>query len=311
MASRALLAMLLLMPGLAPSLAVAQETFRDCPDCPLMIWVPSGSFIMGAPPGEEEREGLPQQFRGTATPQSQVAVPRFALGVHTVTRGQFLAFAAATGRLPGPGCWHMTDTGGGSWRFQDRGDLNWYSPGFDQADNEPIVCVSWDDATAYAAWLASRTGRRYRLPSEAEWEYAARAATPGPRWWGAVEAACEHANVRDLSLRDHYGFPPNDTFFPCVDGFPHTAPVGSFRANPFGLHDMLGNVQQWTADCWNPNLRGQPANGAARSTGQCALRIVRGGDWISQSRFLRAGNRNPVTAAFRYAVTGFRVARTP
>jgi formylglycine-generating enzyme required for sulfatase activity len=275
-----------------------------------MVWVPAGGFTMGVPSGEEEREGVPQEFRGRSTPQLRVTVPRFALGVHTVTRGECLAFAAATGRPVGASCWHFTDIGGGNWNFRERNGLNWTNPGFSQSGNEPIVCVNWHDASAYAAWLSSRTGRRYRLPSEAEWEYAARAGTPGPRWWGGREAACAHANVRDFSFAGHYNFQRDSTYFQCADGFAHTAPVGSFPANPFGLRDMLGNVWQWTADCWNPTLSGQPANGAARLTGDCSLRVVRGGAWNSDPGVVRAGFRTWSPPGSRNSNTGFRVART-
>lgn len=299
---------------LLSTVALAQpREFRDCPECPLMVAVPPGELLMGVPAGEEEAEGLAPDLRGRSVPQTLIRFqPGFALGKHPVTRAEFLAFSHATGRQPGHSCWHVTRQDNvTSLSFQDRQGLNWREPSFAQTGTEPVICVSWDDAQAYVAWLARETGQAYRLPSEAEWEYAARAGTRGPRWWaGGLSDACANANVRENSVAGFYNFVPNSTYFPCSDGFAHTSPAGSFPANSFGLHDVLGNVWQWTADCWNPTLSGLLVSGAARTSGDCALRVVRGGSWGSNSRFVRAGHRDRATAGYRNTALGFRVART-
>ena len=276
-----------------------------------MVVVPAGSFTMGVPDGEEAAEGV--VVRGQAQPQLRVTLSQpFALGKYPVTRGQFLAFVTATGHQAGNSCWQITQVSGGArWTWQDRPGATWREPGIPQTADDPVVCVAWHDARAYVAWLSQRTGQRYRLPSEAEWEYAARAGTSGPRWWnGARDQACAYANVRDLtlaiSLRQSDG-----TFFQCIDTFDFTAPVGRFPNNPFGLGDMLGNVWQWVEDCWYMNLSGMPQNGTARLSGDCSRRVLRGSSWLSDASSLRAGNRSWDVVGSRAGHMGFRVARTP
>jgi formylglycine-generating enzyme required for sulfatase activity len=266
---------------------------------------------MGADPQEEQRDGLPAELRGRAVPTASIAFPRgFAIGKHLVTRAEFLAFAQASGRAPGTSCWGLGPLREGSGRWQERPRTNWTAPGFGQTPQDPVVCVSWADATAYADWVSRRTGRRYRLPSEAEWEYAARAGTTGPRYWTeATEAACTRANLRDLAMAGFYGATQDATFAPCNDGFVQTSRVGAFPPNAFGLHDMLGNVWQWTQDCWNPTLQGLPRQGTPRETGDCLQRGARGGSWSNDVRLVRASYRNSGPAAARSSNTGFRLVR--
>jgi sulfatase modifying factor 1 len=305
--------LILLAIILLPWAAAAQpREFRDCRDCPLMVAIPPGTFTMGAEAAEEERDSLSPDLRGRSAPPTRITLARgFAIGKFAVTRAEFLAFAQATRRAPGTTCWGLAPQPDGSGRWQERQRLTWTAPGFGQAPQDPVVCVSWADAAAYAEWLSRRTGRRYRLPSEAEWEYAARAGTTGPRYWSAEPAeTCRHANVRDHSVADFYRAPRDASFFPCSDGFVHTARVGAFPANPFGLHDMLGNVWQWTQDCWNPTLQGQPRLGTARETGDCLTRAARGGSWSNDPRFLRVAYRSSGLATVRSSNTGFRLARS-
>jgi formylglycine-generating enzyme required for sulfatase activity len=305
--------LILLAIILLPWTAAAQpREFRDCRDCPLMVAIPPGTFTMGAEAQEEERGGLPPDLRGRSAPPTRITLARgFAIGKFPVTRAEFLAFAQATRRAPGTTCWGLAPQPDGSGRWQERPRLTWTAPGFGQTPQDPIVCVSWADAADYAEWLSRRTGRRYRLPSEAEWEYAARAGTTGPRTWSAEPAeTCRHANVRDHSVADFYRAPRDASFFPCSDGFVHTARVGAFPANAFGLHDMMGNVWQWTQDCWNPTLQGQPRLGAARESGDCRTRAARGGSWSNDPRFLRVAYRSSGLATVRSSNTGFRLARS-
>jgi formylglycine-generating enzyme required for sulfatase activity len=278
---------------------------KDCADCPEMVAIPAGRFNMGVAPGEEEREGLSDAFRGRSEPRRTVEVKRFLAGKYEITRAQYRVFAEATGRTS-DGCfvWKATE-------FEKRADRDWRNPGYAQEDSHPVTCVSWNDAGAYAKWLSERTGKHYRLLTEAEWEYAARAGTATPRFWGDdANRACEYANGADMSMRSRV---PGTSQWPiaaCNDRYAYTAPVGSYAANAFGLHDMLGNVWEWTQDCWNPNYSGGPADGSAWNAGDCSLRSVRGGSWEDGPLGLRAAYRVGSPTVIRVYIRGFRVARS-
>lgn len=305
-----LIAVLALFAGRTEAKDPAPEA-ADCERCPEMVALPGGSFTMGVPGGEEEREGVPVELRGRSQPQRRITIaPGLAMSRMPITRGQFAAFIADTGHSPGTGCWTFVNTGA-SYEYQEKPDLDWRNPGFPQTDAHPVVCVSWQDAQAYAAWLSRITGKPYRLPSEAEWEYAARAGTTTARYWGDHPiGACENGNVLDLTLQRQLNLDPRPQFtFRCNDLYAYTAPVGSFRPNAFGLYDMLGNVWQWTLDCLNPNLEGQPADGSARLFGDCDARAMRGGSWGHLPWYVRAGNRVRGQAVDRYTFAGFRVVR--
>jgi formylglycine-generating enzyme len=295
-------------PALSPAHAAQGlgGVFRDCPDCPEMVVIPGGRFTMGVASGEEQREGLSASFQGRSEPRRSVDVKSFAAGKFEVTRGQYRVFAEATGRTS-DGCFVWRGAG-----FEKDPARDWRNPGYEQDDSHPAVCVSWHDANAYARWLGEKTGRPYRLLSEAEWEYAARAGTGGARFWGDdPKAACEYANGADLSLRNRV---PGTSEWPianCDDGHAQTAPVGSYRANAFGLHDMLGNVWEWTQDCWNADYSGAPADERAWLHGECALRAVRGGSWEDAPVGVRAAYRVGSPTVIRVYIRGFRVAASP
>jgi formylglycine-generating enzyme len=287
----------------------AQQTNRDCPTCPEMVVIPPGSFTMGVPPGEEEREAVPEQFRGRSLPQHRVTIQySFSLSRHEVTRVQFSAFVQATGHMTGTSCRTLGD----DKRFTDTPGRDWRNPGFLQTPNDPVVCVSWNDALAYVTWLKRTTGKEYRLPSEAEWEYAARAGSTTARYWGdGRDNACLYGNVSDLTLarRNNLEKQPQ-FFFPCPDEHLYTAPVGQFRPNAFGLFDMLGNAMEWVGDCWKVNYNGAPTNGSYwAASGDCSSRVVRGGSWNDGPRVLRAGFRIDFAAGYRSHNLGFRVVR--
>ena len=267
------------------------DRFRDCPECPEMVVLPAGSYRMGSPSyeqGRHDNEGPVHEVT--------IAAP-FAIGVYEVTVAEFRRFVDETGYSAGSSC----------WTYEDRG---WHSPGFGQSEQHPVTCVSWDDAQAYAAWLSQATGEEYRLPSESEWEYAARAATSTARPWGEGESGqCRHANGGDASIKERY----SDwkwAVASCRDGHVHTAPVGSFAANGWGLHDMLGNVREWTEDCWNDSYAGAPSDGSVWEYGNCARRVLRGGSWDYSPSYLRAANRYGISTGFCVNFVGFRVART-
>jgi formylglycine-generating enzyme required for sulfatase activity len=268
-----------------------------------MVEIPAGRFVMGAAAGEEEREGLAPEFRGRSAPQRSVTIRRFAAARFETTRAQFSVFAQASGKAT-DGCFVWTGA-----QFELDSAKNWRDPGFPQNDFHPVTCVSWEDATAYVKWLSAVTGRNYRLLTEAEWEYAARAGTPTARFWGDDPGeACEHANGADASTRSHVRAAREWAVGNCSDGQPYTAPAGSYRSNRFGLHDMLGNVEEWTQDCWNANYSGAPGDGSAAVTGDCGLRAVRGGSWDDAPVGLRAAYRVGSPVTIRVYRRGFRVA---
>ena len=249
---------------------------------------------MGSPPAEAGRSD-------SEGPQRLVTIAvDFALGKFPVTLGEFRRFVDATGfvtRAETTG----TCVAGGS----KRSGATWRNPGLKMTpgDGHPVVCIAWKDAGAYAEWLSAQTGATYRLPSEAEWEYAARAGTTAARFWGEdPAAACRHGNVGDMG-RSGRGGTIVGTPHPCKDGFPGLAPAGRFQANAFGLHDMLGNVWEWTSDCWRDSHAGVSA---VPVTG-CTHHVRRGGNFgsgVEEARSaVRKRGRPPAVAI------GFRVAR--
>lgn len=304
---------------LAVGLTVAAaESFQDCPTCPRMVTIPAGTFTMGSPPDEPER----LKFEG---PRSGVHVESFAIGETEVTRAQYARFVKATKRPPPEkGCFQfgfvdIVYTNGVDEQWMNR-RASWRNPGFAQTDDHPVTCVSWQDATDYAAWLTKETGKPYRLPSDAEWEYADRAGGTTPYPWGTdVEAACAYANVGDKSLLKENAIIRRQTeegvrtgqlnlrFVGCDDGYAYTAPVARHRPNGFGLHDMTGNVWEYIADCWQEAL---PESGAAHEEPGCTQRRVRGGSWDDSPPELRSARRSRVAPDLRRNDGGFRVARS-
>jgi len=254
------------LPPLEISRAFAPgERFRDCPTCPQMVVLPAGAFTMGSPPDEPSRDS-------DEGPLQTVTIERpFAVGMFEVTFAEWEACRAAGGcgeHSPADNGW-----GGG---------------------NRPLINVSWHDAVAYVEWLSATTGKTYRLLSEAEWEYAARAGATTPFGTGAAIAA-NQARFDSGTSRNARPLP--------------TAPVGSFAANAFGLHDMHGNVYEWVADCYQASLVSVPTDGSPVD-GACADRGMRGGSWLTQARFLRSANRFRVHGEERDEDFGFRVARS-
>ena len=238
--------------------------FKDCVGCPELIVVAAGKFRMGSPKSEEGRDG-------DEGPRHRVTIGKsFAVGVYEVTFGEWDA------------C--VSEGGCGGYRPDDEG---W------GRGRHPVINVSWGDAQAYVAWLSRDTGKEYRLLSESEWEYVARAGTRTRYPWGD-EIGRSRANCG------------ND----CGDGYEYTAPVGSFAANEFGLHDTAGNVWEWTQDCWNGSYEGAPADGSAWESGDCGHRVLRGGSWYLRPRYLRSALRHRFVPANRNNGLGFRVART-
>jgi formylglycine-generating enzyme required for sulfatase activity len=302
---------LLSIAGMHPAWAQprATTTVRDCPACPEMVAIRGGAFTMGAPPGEEEQEGVPPNVRGRSQPQRQVIVTAFMLGRFEVTRDEFAEFARVTRQRTDNACWSEGQDGK---RYEYKG-LNWTKPGFPQTGRDPVVCVNWFEARAYAGWLTKMTGKRYRLPSEAEWEYAARAGSTGARPFPGDRATfCARANIGDLALAEAYKHKREAARTAiCSDGYAFTSPVGAFPPNAFGLHDMLGNVWEWTEDCWNPTLDGATPDQKPRYSGECDKRVVRGGGWFNETWRARPAYRFRDSNGHNGNMLGFRLARDP
>jgi len=272
----------------------AGSVIRDCPTCPLMTILPAGHFTQGAVNGDPDLLPFEQP------PHAVVIGYALAMGKNEVTVGEFREFADASQRNL-LGC----NTYDGQWRYQPT--ANWQAPGFAQGAEHPVACVSWRDALAYAQWLSKKTGHTYRLASASEWEYAARAGTEFTQSWGLNDTeACADANVADQTAAQRF---PGWVTFPCNDGYVSTAPVGSFKANAFGLNDLLGNVFEWVEDCWHPDYNGAPGDGSARLDGDCQEHELRGGSWFSSPRFVNAAYRNRFDADYRSSAVGFRLVR--
>lgn len=270
----------------------------DGVDAPEMVVVPAGDYAMGSAttqPNRDAAEGPLHRVRiGYA----------FAASKYPITAGEYARFVADAHYDAGDRCYTSED--GAVWK--ETVGHNWQRPGFDQTNNSPAVCMNWNDAKAYVAWLSAKTGRTYRLMSEAEYEYANRAGTTTAYWWGDdPSASCRYANGSDLDLKARY---PAITTSACRDGFAFTSPVGKFKPNRFGLYDTAGNVWSWVEDCWNDDYRSTPTDGAASQSGDCARHLLRGGSWYYYPRNLRAADRYGNTTEPRVNMDGFRVAFT-
>lgn len=273
-----------------------EKVFRDCANCPTMIVIPAGRFTMGSPDSETDRS----KDEG---PTHKVKVATFALSKTEITRGQFAVFVNQSKYRAGDTCWTLKDGD-----FEERKG-HWLKPGFSQNDNHPVTCVNWNDANAYTEWLSRTTGKKYRLPTEAEWEYAARANTRSARYWGdKPDRACRYANVADETALAKIQGAPAWSIHHCADGASYTAPVASYKANAFGLHDMLGNVLEWTQDSYHDSYKDAPRV-ASEWPGDGAKRILRGGSWNNSPQVVRAAMRDSNKPTLRFSIFGFRVAR--
>jgi formylglycine-generating enzyme required for sulfatase activity len=291
-----------------------KDGFRECENCPEMVVVPAGAFTMGA---------RSQSDLYDVGPPHTVTIGRpFAVGKLHVTVDQFAAFVRETRYSGGSRC-QAWDSEGNKWI--EHADRSWRNPGFAQDGSHPVVCMNWNDAKAYADWLAKKTGRPYRLLSEAEWEYAAHGRTsPGayPLYWfgNAAEELCRYANGADQKARDTVPGKWSSWFSavaPCNDGYTYTSPAGHYSPNAFGLYDMIGNAEQWTADCRHDGYNGAPVDGSSWPAGNCSYRMTRGGSWMTFASLKNVigvpGSvvaRTSLRQGFNSYTAGFRVART-
>ncbi len=275
----------------------ADKTFHDCTGCPEMVVIPSGYFKMGSPASGDGRSD-------DVGPVHQVKVAAFAMGKTEVTRGQFAEFIKRTRYNTGDKCWTLVGR-----KFELRSG-SWREPGYFQTDKHPVACINWNDANAYAEWLSRKTGKHYRLPTEAEWEYSARGQSSTARYWGDnPDKACRFANAADKTLQATILSPTSWLIHNCTDGYAYTAPVGRFKANAFGLYDMLGNVWEWTEDSYHDSYKGAPNDGSAWQ-GDDEKRVIRGGSWYDAPSYVRADGRDKAPPASRYSNFGFRLVRT-
>ncbi|WP_371134349.1 formylglycine-generating enzyme family protein [Nitrosomonas sp.] len=270
-----------------------------------MVAIRPGRFLMGSPEDEKGRFN-------SESPQHAATIPNpFAISRCEITVGQFKQFVQETNHRTaveenGKGCfvWNVDQK-----TYEQQPERNWKSPGFAQNDDHPVVCVSWGDAKAYVKWLSHRTGAVYRLPTEAEWEYVARAGTKTARFY-QDDKQCDYANgagqeTKSIASSDW-------TLAECSDGHVYTAPVASFSENQFGLFDLLGNVWEWVEDCWHENYQGAPTDGSAwkeANGGDCDRRVVRGGSWDGSPQDLRSAFRFRIYTDVAYGILGFRIAR--
>lgn len=286
----------------APAAPARLPTIRDCPKCPEMVVLPAGQFEMGSAPGEAERFEVPSDIAGHDQPRHRVTFAKpFALARTDVTRGQFAAFVAETHFHSVRGCQTIS-----AERRERNPEASWDNPGFDQTDNDPVVCVGSGEIDAYLRWLQRVTGKPYRLPTEAEWEYAARAGTTTAFYWGEDPGQlCQYENSADLTAHEAGA----TIHIECRDGFARTAPVASFKPNPWGLYDMLGNVTVIMQDCANDGYAGAPSDGSAWTTGDCALHAARKANYgIGRAWVFRAAARLREPILVRRDRGGFRVA---
>jgi formylglycine-generating enzyme len=282
------------------------STFRDCPTCPEVVVVPAGSFTMGSTPEELARAGIPEEQGARERPAHKVTIAKpFAIGRTELTVGEYRVFAAATGRKDSANCTAWSDT---TKAWGPVADATWRNPGYAQTDQHPVGCLTIDDARAYTTWLTVRTGQRYRIPSEAEWEYVAKLGTPTDH---SSTDICRFANVSDALRAEAHNGDINDAtrFFKCRDGFVFASPVGSFPLDKLGLSDVIGNIWEWTEDCFIPHYDGAPTDGSVRWQQGCERMIVRGGGWYSRSWFVRAAGRSREALDYRSSTLGLRVVR--
>ncbi|GAB2577199.1 SUMF1/EgtB/PvdO family nonheme iron enzyme [Dyella jejuensis] len=273
---------------------------------PTMLVVPTGNFMMGAPDGEPGRADA-------QLPQHQVTLGKgFALSQSDITIGQFREFVRASGYKPDSiklGGASIYDERTGVMR--DDSNANWEDDYVGHPANEalPVVNISWNDANAYVQWLSQRTGKKYRLPSEAEFEYALRAGSTTRYWWGAGTPKSKVENLTGSLDRSPSGRRWSHAFEGYGDGYWGPAPVMSFAPNAFGLYDMDGNVSEWMADCWHDNYVRAPVDGSAWINPGCSTRVVRGGSWGSSPEQANSAYRQGADASVRSGRVGFRILR--
>ncbi|MDH7973235.1 formylglycine-generating enzyme family protein [Sphingomonas sp. AR_OL41] len=305
--------LILPLPAMAEAAtpATGGATLQDCADCPTMVTVPAGTAMLGSTAEERARVGIVPLFGDREGPRYRVTFAQpYAIGRTEVTRGEYRVFVDATGR-PDPASCGVHEPKADSWSPQP--GFTWRKPGFAQDDRHPAVCISYDDAVAYTVWLSKRTGKAYRLPSDAEWEYAARGGTETTWYWGdAPEVGCATANLLSAGTVAALGWPKSlASRMVCADQRSFTVPVASYPPNPFGLYDMAGNAFEWAADCNNKDNSDAHADGAPRTGTVCDRHYLKGGAFHTPFWLTRPAVRGaPIPADLHMFAIGFRIARS-
>lgn len=281
--------------------------FRDADTGPVMVVIPTGTFTAGSTPEEQERWQVPENRRDFELPQRRVSIATpIAIGKTEVTVDEFDTFVQETSYQP---------RGGARWWNPDNNtamvfdqDLNYLNPGFAQTPDSPVVAITRQDAVAYADWLSAITGATYRLPTEDEWEWAARGGTQDTFFWGnQLDDVVWYANSFDITSKRVNGFPWDNT--PVDDGFAWTAPVASFQPNGFGLYDVTANAREFCADTWVRDLSDAAADGGVH-VGAAPFPVVRGGAWNYQPQNLRINYRSAYfSSEVATNMFGFRLVR--
>jgi len=267
-----------------------------------MMNLPLGNFKMGDLAGDGRDIEKPVQ---NVLIEKPIAISKF-----PITVGAFHDFVAATGYVTEAeinsevGCWGVREDISIGWLPTE----NWKVNRLNQDENHPVVCVSWNDAQAYTTWLTTETGFTYRLPTEAEWEYAARGGSESKYYYGDnVSDVCNHINHADYQMIKAWN--ADTAVSTCDDGYLTTSPVGQYPANGFGLYDSYGNVWEWVLDCYEPNLNGIGANPLIRTTEGCKEHTLRGASYASQTVGTTSSYRNSGLADERTIDYGFRVVK--
>ncbi|HEX4582407.1 MAG TPA: SUMF1/EgtB/PvdO family nonheme iron enzyme [Acidobacteriaceae bacterium] len=266
-----------------------KDHFRECVACPEMLVVSEGEYMMGSPENEPDRYS-------NEGPQHRVKIPRrFAVSKLKITREEFEKFANEMSYASEDRCFTLEND-----KAEERTGRSFRNPGFHQDGSHPAVCISWDDAKAYVDWLSKKTGKLYRLLSESEWEYTARAGTKTPFWWGASVSP----DLANYDSRTSYGGGAIGEYRE------KTVPADMFNPNPWGLYQVHGNAMEWVEDCWNETYQGGPADDWMRIAGRCSVHVRRGGAWNATAKMLRAAYRDNRKSSNRASNTSFRIART-
>lgn len=285
--------------------ADGRAAFRDCPSCPQLVRIAPGEFRMGSTEREAAQAGLLAERAATERPQHTVRIAYpFAIGRYEVTIAEYASYLRESGLAAPKGCFGLA---GASWALDAAATFE--RPGFAATPQHPAVCLSPQDFDGYVAWLSRKTGQRYRFPSEAEWEYAARSGVREVKVFAAADpAACRAVNAGDARFRGAHPVPwPS---FACDDGYALTAPVGRFAPNLHGMYDTLGNTAEFVQDCYYPSHDGAPADGRARRDATpCPVRLAKGGSFAGEPGFLRPAVRVVVTPEVRGTGFGLRVLR--
>lgn len=283
---------------------------QAAPTVPEMVYIPAGQFVMGCNEqrAEPEADGCAEDQK----PTHEVKVPAFGLSKTEVTLAQFREFVTATNYKTSAeqqGACFGDPSGKGEW--DEIAGATWQKPGFTQTEQHPVTCISWVDAQAYIKWLNKETKANYRLPTEAEWEYAARSGNyDQPYPWGKTgDEGCTAANMADQALKK--SIPDwSGALAKCDDGQVYTAPVGSYQANSYGLKDMQGNVWEWVQDCYHDSYEQAPTDGSAWEVDECTNKALRGGSWFGEPGLISPSDRfgfEQDTADFSL---GFRLAKS-